>query len=195
MAMYIERERLNFAEINAAVLNDYPSFLQRWIPGGCFHGCEYVPVNPKRHDRAPGSFKINWRTGKWSDFATGDSGKTPLSLYAYLTGRDFLYAGITLVSYYAGEAQRLHEQGYVDPDITLADRLLNWLQNSWSENLVSLPDIYQRGLNAISDKKTAMRIVAILEEHLWLVRVEGGDFVGGVRRKDVWRIVKQEKSA
>lgn len=106
-------------------------------------------------------------------------------------GRDFLYAGITLASYYAGEAQRLHEQGYVDPDIALAERLLNWLHNSWDENLVSLPDIYQRGLNAISDKKTAMRIVAILEEHLWLVRVEGGDFVGGVRRKDVWRIVKK----
>lgn len=106
-------------------------------------------------------------------------------------GRDFLYAGITLASYYAGEAQRLHEQGYVDPDIALAERLLNWLQNSWGESLVSLPDIYQRGLNAISDKKTAMRIVAILEEHLWLVRVQGGDFVGGVRRKDVWRIVKK----
>lgn len=104
--------------------------------------------------------------------------------------KDFLYAGIMLASYYAGEAQRLHEQGYVDPDIALAERLLNWLCNSWEHDLVSLPDIYQRGLNAISDKKTAVRIVAVLEEHGWLVRVQGGDFVNGTRRKDVWRIVK-----
>lgn len=78
--MCIDRERLDFAEINRAVLADYPAFLQRWIPGGRFQGCEYVPVNPKRHDRSAGSFKINWRTGKWSDFATGDGGTTPLSL-------------------------------------------------------------------------------------------------------------------
>jgi hypothetical protein len=105
--------------------------------------------------------------------------------------KDFLYAGMLLASYYAGEAQRLHEQGYVDPDIALAERLLNWLCNSWGHDLVSLPDIYQRGLNAISDKKTALRIVGILEEHGWLVRVQGGDLISGVRRKDVWRIVNK----
>jgi len=44
---------------------------------------------------------------------------------------------------------------------------------------------------AISDKKTAVRIVTVLEEHGWLVRVQGGDFVNGIRRKDVWRIVKK----
>jgi hypothetical protein len=112
-------------------------------------------------------------------------------IQARTVGKDFLYAGVMLASYYAGEAQRLHEQGYVDPDIALAERLLNWLCNSWEYDLVSLPDIYQRGLNAISDKKTAVRIVAVLEEHGWLVRVQGGDFVNGVRRKDVWRIVKK----
>lgn len=112
-------------------------------------------------------------------------------MQAQTVGKDFLYAGIMLASYYAGEAQRLHEQGYVDPDIALAERLLNWLCNSWEHDLVSLPDIYQRGLNAISDKKTAVRIVAVLEEHGWLVRVQGGDLVAGIRRKDVWRIVKK----
>ncbi|MBK9585472.1 MAG: YfjI family protein [Alphaproteobacteria bacterium] len=103
--------------------------------------------------------------------------------------KDFLHAGIMLASYYAGEAQRLHEQGYVDPEIALAERLLDWLHRRWGEGLISLPDIYQRSLNTISDKKTAIRIVTILEEHGWLVRVQGGDFVNGLRRKDVWRIV------
>jgi hypothetical protein len=103
-AMCIDRERLNFAEINRAILADYPGFLQRWIPGGRFTGCEYVPVNPKRHDRRAGSFKINWRTGKWSDFATGDGGTTPLSLYAYLTGLPYAQAGFSLAEKLGGKS-------------------------------------------------------------------------------------------
>jgi hypothetical protein len=105
-------------------------------------------------------------------------------------GSDFLSAGITLASYYVAEAQRLHEQGYVDPDLALAERLLNWLHKNWEENLVSLPDIYQRGLSAISNKKIAVRTVAILEEHGWLVPVKGGDLVNGMQRKEVWHIIK-----
>lgn len=101
--MCIDRERLDFAEINRLVLADYPGFLQRWIPGGRFTGCEYVPVNPKRHDRRAGSFKINWRTGKWSDFATGDGGTTPLSLYAYLMGLPYAQAGFSLAQELGGK--------------------------------------------------------------------------------------------
>ena len=102
--MCIDRERLDFAEINRAVLANYPSFLQRWIPGGRFQGCEYLPVNPKRDDRRAGSFKINWRTGKWSDFASGDGGTTPLSLYAYLTGLPYAQAGYRLAEELGGKS-------------------------------------------------------------------------------------------
>jgi hypothetical protein len=42
--------------------------------------------NPTRADRDPGSFKINLRTARWSDFATGDAGGDPVSLAAYLAG-------------------------------------------------------------------------------------------------------------
>ena len=44
----------------------------------------YVALNPTRNDRRPGSFKINIRTGRWCDFATGDRGGDPVSLVAYL---------------------------------------------------------------------------------------------------------------
>lgn len=101
---------------------------------------------------------------------------------------EFLHAGIMLATYYVQEAKRLYDVGYVDPDILLAERLLRWLQDSWQKDLVSLPDIYQRSLNAISDKKTAISIVKILEDHGWLVRVNGGGVVSGTRRKDVWQI-------
>jgi hypothetical protein len=48
--------------------------------------------------------------------------------------------------------------------------------------------VYQRGLNAISDKRTAGRIVGILEDHGWLERVPGGAVVASVVRRDVWAI-------
>ena len=37
-----------------------------------------------RPDRRCGSFKINLRTGRWADFATGDRGGDVISLAAYL---------------------------------------------------------------------------------------------------------------
>ena len=42
--------------------------------------------NPTRCDRRPGSFVVNLRLGWWRDYATGDKGGDPISLYAYLRG-------------------------------------------------------------------------------------------------------------
>jgi hypothetical protein len=49
-------------------------------------GHEWVARNPTRADRKPGSFRVNLRTGRWADFATGDAGGDPVSLAAYLSG-------------------------------------------------------------------------------------------------------------
>jgi hypothetical protein len=49
-------------------------------------GSEWVARNPMRADRHLGSFKINLRTGRWADFATGDAGGDLISLRAYLDG-------------------------------------------------------------------------------------------------------------
>ena len=43
-------------------------------------------MNPTRPDRRAGSFKVNLRTGRWADFATGDKGGDAVSLAAYLSG-------------------------------------------------------------------------------------------------------------
>jgi hypothetical protein len=45
-----------------------------------------VARNPTRADRRAGSFKVNTVTGRWADFATGDAGGDPVSLYAYING-------------------------------------------------------------------------------------------------------------
>lgn len=77
---------INFARINKAAFSVLPSLLNRWLPEGRVEGVEYVARNPTRADRDPGSFKINLRTARWSDFATGDAGGDPVSLAAYLAG-------------------------------------------------------------------------------------------------------------
>ena len=75
---------VNFTRINSAALAALPAILGRLLPGGRIHGHEYVVRNPTRADRHPGSFRINMRTGRWADFATGDRGGDPVSLFAYV---------------------------------------------------------------------------------------------------------------
>jgi hypothetical protein len=62
--------------------------------------------NPKRHDRRPGSFKVNLRTGKWADFATGDQGGDVVSLAAFLGGIGQREAAERLAAMLAIEARR-----------------------------------------------------------------------------------------
>ena len=81
-----KKQGLRFDEINAIALSSLPSLLSRWLPDGVLSGREYVARNPTRSDRTKGSFKINVKTGRWCDFATGDRGGDPVSLAAYLFG-------------------------------------------------------------------------------------------------------------
>ena len=99
------RPRLNFAAINNAVLPVLPVLLARWAPDGITRGCEYVARNPTRADRCPGSFKVNIRTGRWADFATGDKGGDVVSLAAYLAGTGQVEAARNL----AGMLGLIHE--------------------------------------------------------------------------------------
>jgi hypothetical protein len=55
----------------------------------------------------------------------------------------------------------------------------------WGEPAISLPDIYQRSFNAIGDKATAGKLVAILEDHGWRSHT-AGPVVAGQRRRDAW---------
>jgi hypothetical protein len=78
------RRPIRFAAVNAVALPALPALLERWLPGGRKEGHEYVALNPTRADRHLGSFRVNLRTGRWADFATGDKGGDPVSLAAYL---------------------------------------------------------------------------------------------------------------
>lgn len=76
------RER--FQRLNATLLPQLPALLQQWLPAGRAAGTEWTALNPRRHDQRPGSFRVNMRSGRWADFATGERGGDPVSLYAYL---------------------------------------------------------------------------------------------------------------
>lgn len=77
---------IDFERINKVALPQFESLLREWLPGGRREGFEYVVRNPRRSDKNPGSFKVNVKTGFWSDFAGSkeDSGGDPIALLAYL---------------------------------------------------------------------------------------------------------------
>jgi hypothetical protein len=101
-----------------------------------------------------------------------------------------LAAGIALAQHYVAEALRLFEASHVSDVLRQAQQLLSWLLGSWNEAFVSLPDIYQRGPNAIRDKTTAAQLVAILEDHGWLIKQKSGAEIAGQHRRDAWRIIR-----
>jgi Protein of unknown function (DUF3987) len=101
-------------------------------------------------------------------------------------------AGIELAQHYAAEALRLFAASRVSAELHLADRTLKWLRAHWTrEPAVSLPDIYQFGPNGIRDKAKASRVVKVLEDHGYLVRIEGGAGIDGKWRRDAWRLVPE----
>ena len=78
------RRSIDFKRIREAALASSESIVTRWLPNGRREGREWVAKNPRRADNSLGSFKINLRTGFWSDFKTGDRGGDLISLAAFL---------------------------------------------------------------------------------------------------------------
>lgn len=75
---------IDFGLIKGRALDSIESVLNRWAPGGKRQGDEYVVLNPTRPDNTLGSFKINLKTGEWSDFAERVGGHDVVSWVAYL---------------------------------------------------------------------------------------------------------------
>jgi hypothetical protein len=77
---------IDFGRINFEALVYLEAICCRLLPSGRREGHEYLALNPRRGDRRLGSFKINLRTGVWSDFSSGDKGSDPVSLVAFIEG-------------------------------------------------------------------------------------------------------------
>ena len=97
-------------------------------------------------------------------------------------------AGMVLAEHYAREGLRLIGVSFRNPDLALAEKLRLWLLTAWPHKLISLPDIYQRSLNAIDNKAVAKMLVSILEDHGWLRKAKGPAEIDGHPRREVWEI-------
>ena len=76
--------KIAFRRIADASLAASGELVSRWLPDGRKEGGEWVATNPTRSDNRRGSFKVNLRSGRWSDFAIDASGGDLISLAAYL---------------------------------------------------------------------------------------------------------------
>jgi putative DNA primase/helicase len=85
-------QHIDFSDISNAALAALDMLIPKLLPGGHRSGDEWVCRNPTRNDNSAGSFKVNLRSGVWSDFATGDKGGDAIDLMAYLEGRSNLEA-------------------------------------------------------------------------------------------------------
>ena len=73
-------EQIDFDAINRAALPHLEALCARWLPGGKRAGTEWTCGSLL--GEAGASCKVNLRTGRWADFATGEKGGDPVSLTA-----------------------------------------------------------------------------------------------------------------
>ena len=75
----------DYEQLNEELLRDAEHWLSKWLPRGKVRGNEFVCGDIAG---IPGdSLSVNIRSGKWSDFATGDKGGDLISLYAAVHGK------------------------------------------------------------------------------------------------------------
>lgn len=74
----------DFEAINRVAIGRLEDLLRSFLPGGRRENHEYIARNPRRQDKTLGSFSINLNDGVWKDFASGDGGSDPVSLWQYI---------------------------------------------------------------------------------------------------------------
>ena len=74
-------------------------------------------------------------------------------------------------------------------EVVLAQRLLEWTCN---REFVYPSQVYQFGPYCIRTRDQATKAISVLESHGWLIRVPGGMELDGQKRRDVWRVIREE---
>jgi putative DNA primase/helicase len=71
---------VEIADVARAARPHMLELCRRWLPGGRLHGAEWTCGSLA--GEAGASCKVNVRTGRWADFATGQAGGDAVSLAA-----------------------------------------------------------------------------------------------------------------
>lgn len=104
--------------------------------------------------------------------------------------RDMMDA-ITLAQFYLAEASRMAEAATVSAEIDKAERLRKWLVEAWPDLEILPGDILQRAPGRrLRDRQAVKKAISVLMEAGWLIPLENGAEVRGVRRKEAYRIVR-----
>lgn len=96
--------------------------------------------------------------------------------------------GITLARYYLYEAKRLSDASAISVETSNAEELRRWLQERWETDMITARDLAQFGPNRLRETKLLKALLAILEAHGWVTKLAEGTEVGGVPRKQAWKI-------
>jgi hypothetical protein len=102
-------------------------------------------------------------------------------------GEETFDRAVTLVRYYLDEALRLVTMAPVNADMVMAQKLFTWICGR-GKAYVHLAEVYQFGPAEIRTKTLAMKIIGILEAHDCVIRLPSGTMVGGVARRDAFRL-------
>ena len=144
-------------------------------------------------DRGAGGYfsRLSGLANKLPELATRLAGV--LALYEDLNcsevSTEYMKAGIELAQYYAQEALRLKDMQTIDKDLTLAQRILDWLKDKEYQH-VSLQDVYQLApVTEIRNASRARQIMKILVEHGHISCIAEGKEINGVHRKEVWEVL------
>lgn len=111
-----------------------------------------------------------------------DPGALEISLQA-------LETGIQLVRYYLAEQLRLQTARPTEQE-ELAQQLMDWIRNRWSEPFISVPDICKSGPAKVRSKKVAEEIIEICVERGHLALWDRPEEVKGNKRRQVFQIVR-----
>ncbi|MDJ0993021.1 MAG: YfjI family protein [Dinoroseobacter sp.] len=111
---------------------------------------------------------------------------------------DTMADAIALAAFYLSEAQRLSEAAEVSAETDAANRLLQWVHNSWpsiavsenrsSDNLIPR-DVVRFGPNFARETVVAKKLMKTLAAHGWLEALEKGAIVDGQSRQLAYRVV------
>lgn len=94
------------------------------------------------------------------------------NIESYEITEHHMRSAICLVKYYRSEALRLFHSGTLNPDLVLAQKLLEWLVKK-EKFEVTLTDIYTNGPSEVRQADTARRLMRILIEHGSAIEITG----------------------
>jgi len=105
-------------------------------------------------------------------------------------GRQQMENAIKIITWYLDEAVRLLDKAPLGDNQKLAEEVNDWLQNSWSDNFVSLPDLYQYGPKRVRSLAVARKTMDLLTIYGWVRKAPKGTEVRGKRRRDVYEVYR-----